>query len=183
MKLRPLLDAAIAAGTLTGNASPAAGSTGTPQRLAELIRNFGIENRMTHALSRPPQTPAETIGDGVAIVPTAPEGQPQPRRAPPLPLRQLFLVPDRLPRAGSGRRAGRRQGPKSILFCREKHEEREIWDGYRYGPKAAKAASASTPPLPDRATRQELPELLVDRDTLWHAIGHDADGMPASPRR
>ena len=28
--------------------------------------------------------------------------------------------------------------PKQILFCREKNQEREIWDGYRYGPEAAK---------------------------------------------
>ena len=28
--------------------------------------------------------------------------------------------------------------PRSILFCREKNLEREIWDGYRYGPEAAR---------------------------------------------
>jgi Xaa-Pro aminopeptidase len=28
--------------------------------------------------------------------------------------------------------------PKSILFCREKDMEREIWDGFRYGPEGAK---------------------------------------------
>jgi len=27
--------------------------------------------------------------------------------------------------------------PQSILFCREKNLEREIWDGYRCGPEAA----------------------------------------------
>ena len=27
--------------------------------------------------------------------------------------------------------------PKSILFCREKNLEKEIWDGFRYGPEAA----------------------------------------------
>ena len=27
--------------------------------------------------------------------------------------------------------------PLSILFCREKDIEREIWDGFRYGPEAA----------------------------------------------
>src|ERR1700737_1880221 len=27
---------------------------------------------------------------------------------------------------------------RSILFCREKNLEREIWDGYRYGPHAAR---------------------------------------------
>ena len=28
--------------------------------------------------------------------------------------------------------------PRSILFCREKNMEREIWDGFRYGPEAAR---------------------------------------------
>src|SRR5688572_28241053 len=28
---------------------------------------------------------------------------------------------------------------KSILFCREKNIEREIWDGFRYGPEAARS--------------------------------------------
>ena len=27
--------------------------------------------------------------------------------------------------------------PRSILFCRDKNEEREIWDGFRHGPAAA----------------------------------------------
>ena len=27
---------------------------------------------------------------------------------------------------------------QSILFCREKNLEREIWDGFRYGPEAAR---------------------------------------------
>ncbi|MFK7967014.1 MAG: Xaa-Pro aminopeptidase [Burkholderiaceae bacterium] len=27
--------------------------------------------------------------------------------------------------------------PRTLLFCREKNEEREIWDGFRYGPEAA----------------------------------------------
>ena len=28
--------------------------------------------------------------------------------------------------------------PKSVLFCRDKDTEREIWDGFRYGPEAAR---------------------------------------------
>ena len=28
--------------------------------------------------------------------------------------------------------------PQSILFCREKDVEHEIWDGFRYGPEAAR---------------------------------------------
>ena len=31
--------------------------------------------------------------------------------------------------------------PRHILFCRERNEEREIWDGFRYGPTAARETS------------------------------------------
>ena len=32
------------------------------------------------------------------------------------------------------------ESPRQILFCRDKDEEREIWDGYRLGFEAARAA-------------------------------------------
>ncbi len=134
---------------------------------------------MTHAhfLARRKRL-LKAIGDGVAIVPTAPEvirnrdahhpyrfdsyfwyltGFPEPEAV-------VVLI------GGNGRTKA-----KSILFCREKHEEREIWDGYRYGPKAAKVAFGFDAAYPIEQFDKRLPELLVDRDTLWHAIGHDAD--------
>ncbi|MDR0776630.1 MAG: aminopeptidase P N-terminal domain-containing protein [Azonexus sp.] len=116
----------------------------------------------------------QAIGDGVAVIPTAPEvirnrdahypyrfdsyfwyltGFPEPEAV-------LVLV------------GGKR--PKSILFCREKHAEREVWDGYRYGPKAAKSAFGFDAAYPIEQFDKKLPELLADREALWHAIGHDA---------
>jgi len=132
---------------------------------------------MTHAhfLARRKRL-LKAIGNGVAIIPTAPEvvrnrdahypyrfdsyfwylaGFPEPEAV-------LVLV------GGDGKRKA-----KSILFCREKHAEREIWDGYRYGPPAAKAAFGFDAAYPIEQFDKKLPELLVDRDTLWHAIGHD----------
>ena len=118
----------------------------------------------------------QTIGSGVAIIPTAPEvvrnrdahypyrfdsyfwylsGFPEPEAV-------IVLV------GGNGRTKA-----KSILFCRDKHEEREIWDGYRYGPKAAKSAFGFDAAYSIEQLDKKLPELLVDRDTLWHAVGHD----------
>jgi Xaa-Pro aminopeptidase len=50
-----------------------------------------------------------------------------------------------------------RDGPASdrhILFCRDKNEDREIWDGFRYGPDAARGSSASTS-ASDRGARQD----------------------------
>ena len=45
---------------------------------------------------------------------------------------------------------------------------------YRYGPKAAKAAFGFDAAYPIEQLDKKLAEFLVDRDTLWHAIGHDA---------
>ena len=131
----------------------------------------------THFIARRKRL-LKTIADGVAIVPTAPEvirnrdahhlyrfdsyfwyltGFPEPEAV-------VVLL------GATGKSKA-----KSILFCREKHEEREIWDGYRYGPKAAKAAFGFDAAYPISQLDKKLPEFLVDRDTLWHAIGHDAE--------
>jgi Xaa-Pro aminopeptidase len=131
----------------------------------------------THFIARRKRL-LKTIADGVAIVPTAPEvirnrdahhlyrfdsyfwyltGFPEPEAV-------VVLL------GATGKSKA-----KSILFCREKHEEREIWDGYRYGPKAAKAAFGFDAAYPIEQLDRKLAEFLVDRDTLWHAIGHDAE--------
>ena len=116
----------------------------------------------------------KAIGDGVAIVPTAPEVIRNRDAHHPYRFDSYFwyLAGFPEPEAVVVLVGGKR--PKSILFCREKHEEREIWDGYRYGPKAAKAAFGFDAAYSIEQLDKKLPELLVDRDTLWHAIGHDA---------
>ena len=130
---------------------------------------------MTHAhfLARRKRL-LKAIGDGVAIVPTAPEVIRNRDAHHPYRFDSYFwyLAGFPEPEAVVVLVGGKR--PKSILFCREKHEEREIWDGYRYGPKAAKAAFGFDAAYSIEQLDKKLPELLVDRDTLWHAIGHDA---------
>lgn len=130
---------------------------------------------MTHAhfLARRKRL-LKAIGEGVAIVPTAPEVIRNRDAHHPYRFDSYFwyLTGFPEPEAVVVLVGGKR--PKSILFCREKHEEREIWDGYRYGPKAAKAAFGFDAAYSIEQLDKKLPELLVDRDTLWHAIGHDA---------
>ena len=115
----------------------------------------------------------ERLGDGIAIIPTAPEklrnrdthhryrfdsyfwylsGFPEPEAV-------IVLV------GGAA--------PKSILFCREKNEEREVWDGYRYGPPAAREAFGFDEAYPIAEFDQRLPDLLADRPSVWHALGLD----------
>jgi Xaa-Pro aminopeptidase len=75
-------------------------------------------------------------GGGVAIIPTAPEVM---RNADAdYPYRHdsyfYYLTGFPEPEATLVLIAGAHN--QSILFCRDKNEEREIWDGYRYGPAA-----------------------------------------------
>ncbi|MBB5019236.1 Xaa-Pro aminopeptidase [Chitinivorax tropicus] len=64
--------------------------------------------------------------------------------------------------------------PMSILFCREKDPEREIWDGYRYGPEAAKAKFGFDEAWPLAEMDQRIPEILHHQSCLYSAFGVDA---------
>jgi Xaa-Pro aminopeptidase len=116
----------------------------------------------------------ERIGSGLAIVPTAPErmrnrdsdylyrfdsyfyyltGFPEPDAV-------LVLV------AGAA--------PKAILFCREKHPERELWEGFRYGPEAARGAFGFDETYPIAELDAKLPQLIANQPALHYAPGMDA---------
>jgi Xaa-Pro aminopeptidase len=64
---------------------------------------------------------------------------------------------------------------KSILFCREKNPEKEVWDGFRYGPAAARSAFG----LDDARFVAELdagmPGLLADQPAVYCHLGLDGD--------
>jgi Xaa-Pro aminopeptidase len=65
------------------------------------------------------------------------------------------------------------KAPQSILFCREKNLEREIWDGFRHGPQAAREAFGLDAAYAIGELDTKLPELLADQPALWFSIGHD----------
>ncbi|MCG8992322.1 Xaa-Pro aminopeptidase [Laribacter hongkongensis] len=113
------------------------------------------------------------LGDGIAILPTAPElvrngdahyayrfdssfyyltGFAEP---------EAVLVLD----ATAG---------KSVLFCRDKDIEREIWNGYRFGPEGAKETFGFDEAYSISEFDERLPDLLADRHTLHMGFGRDA---------
>jgi Xaa-Pro aminopeptidase len=115
----------------------------------------------------------QRMGAGVAFVPTAPErlrnrdsdylyrydsyfyyltGFPEPEAV-------LALV------AGAE--------PKAILFCREKQPERELWDGFRYGPDAAREAFGFDEAHPIAKLDELAPKLLANQPALHYAPGMD----------
>ena len=65
-------------------------------------------------------------------------------------------------------------GPKSILFCRERDPDKEIWDGYRYGPERARELFGFEESHAIGMLDEKLPEMIANQPSLWHAFGHDA---------
>jgi len=63
---------------------------------------------------------------------------------------------------------------QSILFCRNKDVEREIWDGFRFGPAAAQTEFGFDAAFPIDQLDTELPSLITDQATLFHTQGHNA---------
>ncbi len=117
----------------------------------------------------------QSRGGGVAVIPTAPE---VPRNADsdypyrhdsnfyylsgfPEPEAVIVLAVDG-------------KGAQSILFCREKNLEREIWDGYRYGPEAARTTFGFDAALPVAELDKEMPRLLADAPSIFYALGADS---------
>jgi Xaa-Pro aminopeptidase len=111
-------------------------------------------------------------GGGLAIVPTAAE----------LPRNRDSLFPFRHdsyfyyvsgfpePEAVVALAAGP-DGDRHVLFCREKNEEREIWDGFRYGPDAAREIFGFDEAHPISDLDRMLPDLAADRPALYTPLG------------
>ncbi len=116
-----------------------------------------------------------TAGGGVAILPTAPERLRN--RDTPFPYRAdsyfHYLTGFTEPEAVLVLIAGPR--PKSILFCRDKDPDREIWDGFRHGPKGAQETFGFDRAFPISLLDKKLPGLIADQPALWHSLGFDPD--------
>jgi len=141
-----------------------------------LIRLFPIllpmENFTNQAARR--KALCERMSAGVAIVPTAPErlrnrdsdylyrfdsyfyyltGFPEPDAV-------LVLI------AGST--------PRSVLFCRDKNPERELWEGFRFGPDAARDRFGIDETHSITRLDELVPGLLADQPALHYMPGADA---------
>lgn len=117
----------------------------------------------------------QKAGGGVAVIPTAPERMRNRDTAFPYRADSYFHYLTGFPEpeailvliAGCA-------AAQSLLFCRDKDVEKEIWDGFRYGPEGAKAAFGfdAAHMIGDFDTK--LAELLADQPALWYSLGHDA---------
>jgi len=114
----------------------------------------------------------EHAGGGLALVPTAPEVARN--RDSHFPYRHdsyfYYLSGFPEPEAIVALVAGP-DGDKHVLFCREKNAEREIWDGFRYGPDAAREIFGFDEAHPISELDQVLPDLAADRPALYTPLG------------
>lgn len=117
----------------------------------------------------------ERIGDGVAIVPTAPERVRNRDSNHPYRFDSYFWYLTGFPEPEAVLVLIGGKAPHAILFCREKNEEREVWDGFRYGPDAARDAFGFDEAFPIDELAQKLPDLIANRDALWHVLGDDPE--------
>ena len=63
---------------------------------------------------------------------------------------------------------------QSILFCREKNAEREVWDGFRYGPDGASQQFGFDAAYPIAQLDEKLTELMGNQPVLFYPVGADA---------
>ncbi|MBI4294325.1 MAG: aminopeptidase P N-terminal domain-containing protein [Betaproteobacteria bacterium] len=116
---------------------------------------------------------ARRMGRGIAIVPTAPERMRSRDSDYPYRFDSYFyyLTGFREPESVLMVVAG--EESQSILFCRDRNPERELWEGFRHGPEKARElfaldASASIATLDEAA-----PKLLANQPALHYAPGAD----------
>lgn len=115
----------------------------------------------------------QEAGGGIALLPTAPEkirnrDTPYPYR-PDSYFQYLTAFPE--PEAVLVLIAGK--SSRQILFCRDKDEEQEIWEGRRFGPAAAAERFLFDEAHAIGTLKSRLPELLSHQPALWFPLGLD----------
>ena len=114
------------------------------------------------------------MGAGIAIIPTAPEAIRNRDSHYPYRFDSYFyyLTGFKEPESVLVLIAGK--APKSILFCRDKDIEREIWDGFRYGADAAKLEFGFDEAYSINQLDEIAPKLLANQAKLYFSLGADA---------
>ena len=127
----------------------------------------------TAPFSRRRQSLLAQLGQGVAVIPTAPEAIRNRDAHYPYRFDSYFyyLTGFAEPEAVLVLMGG--EQPKSILFCRDKDLEREIWDGFRHGPEGARETFGFDEAYSISRLDELVPQLLANRSRLYFSLGAD----------
>ncbi len=66
------------------------------------------------------------------------------------------------------------ESPRSVLFCRDKHPERELWEGFRHGPDAARERYGFDEAHSIASLDEIAPTLLANQPAVYYAPGADS---------
>jgi Xaa-Pro aminopeptidase len=116
----------------------------------------------------------QNMAEGVAIIPTSPEAIRNRDAHYPYRFDSYFYYLTGFKEPGSVLFLIAGETPKTILFCRDKDKEREIWDGFRYGPEAAVTQFGIDEAYSINALDEMAPTLLGNKDILFYSLGADA---------
>jgi len=114
------------------------------------------------------------MGAGVAVIPTAPERVRNRDSHYPYRFDSYFYYLTGFPEPEAVLVLIAGDSPKSVLFCRPRDEEREIWDGYRFGPEGARERFGFDECHPVAELDERLAQLLADQPVLHCHLGEDA---------
>ena len=67
------------------------------------------------------------------------------------------------------------ESTRSILLCREKNLEREIWDGFRFGPEFARKHFGFQEAHPVDDMEEVLENLLANQKAVYLKLGEDPE--------
>lgn len=133
--------------------------------------NIEYKNRRLALLQR--------MGTGIAIIPTAAEAIRNRDSHYPYRFDSYFYYltgfnePEAVVVLIAGDKA-KGMAPQSILFCRAKDMEREIWDGFRYGPAAAVTEFGFDAAYAIAELDEIVPKLLANQSKLFFSLGADS---------
>jgi Xaa-Pro aminopeptidase len=114
------------------------------------------------------------MGSGIAVIPTAPEHARNRDSHYPYRADSYFHYLTGFDEPNSVLVLIAGDSPQAILFCRNKDVDKEIWDGFRWGPDGAREAFAFDAAYPIEQFDAKLAELMPDQPSLHYSLGHDA---------
>jgi len=117
---------------------------------------------------------AQAMQGGVAILPTAPERIRNRDTHYPYRFDSHFYYLTGFPEPEAALVIVAGAQPRNLLFCREKNAERETWDGFRFGPQAARERFGFDEAYPIAELDSKVAELLGDQPALYYPVGADA---------
>jgi Xaa-Pro aminopeptidase len=118
---------------------------------------------------------AQAMREGVAVIPTAPERLRNRDSHFPYRFDSHFYYLSGFPEPEAALVVIGGDAPKVLLFCREKNEEREIWDGFRHGPQAARERFGFDEAHPIASLDEQVAAALENQPALYYPVGADPE--------